>query len=103
MLSSNPHPLPRDLQSLSRSQQILGPRQLLVLSHILALRARREPVTVRRLSALAGIRTKNGVLFHLKGLRRKGLIEWEPTHGNTIRPLVRFVPAEALDTDDVPG
>jgi SOS-response transcriptional repressor LexA len=57
---------------------------------------RHYQMSVRDLQRLANIRTPNGTHYHLRRLKRLGLVDWQPNSARTIRPLVRFIPASQI-------
>ena len=70
-----------------QSSSSVTARQLAVYDFITEqLENRGVCVTVREIGEHFGIRSPNGVVCHLKALKRKGLIEWDPGRARTIRP-----------------
>jgi hypothetical protein len=70
----------------SREAPELAPRQREVLAAIESATAERGyPPTLRELGAALGISSTNGVYDHLRALRRKGAITWDPTKARTLR------------------
>lgn len=62
------------------------PRQWEVLAAIRRLRAPRDlPPTIRELGAEIGVGTPNGVVCHLRALRRKGWVVREACRSRTLR------------------
>ena len=64
-----------------------------VIEQVLALKGR--PPTLREIGSAMGIRSTNGVNDHLKALRRKGIIDYEPF---TARSL-RILPPESFEAE----
>jgi SOS-response transcriptional repressor LexA len=64
----------------------LTPRQWEVLAAIRRLRAPRDlPPTIRELGAEIGVGSPNGVVCHLRALRRKGWVVREACRSRTLR------------------
>ena len=77
-------------------QAPLTRRQAEVLAHMRAHRLRHgSSPTIRELARLAGIRSTNGVVDHLKALKRKGMLEQEASKSRGWRPRVLDPPAGA--------
>lgn len=73
----------------------IGPGQLRCLAAIMWLRQRTQRVTYRRLRSLLGLTSLNAVYSSVRRLERRGLILCKRGKGNTIRPAVRWEPADA--------
>jgi len=69
---------------------------LAALEAILRLSAQRLPVTVQAVAEACGSKSNNAAWWHLKRLRRAGLVAWDRGARATIRPLVRFIPASDI-------
>ena len=70
-----------------RDPQALTARQAEVLGHIVRFCKRKGfGPTVRELMVMIGVASPNGVTCHLRYLRDKGAIVWEPKQARTIRP-----------------
>jgi repressor LexA len=67
------------LPPTERQQQILD---LIRVS----LRDRHYAPTVREIQEAVGIANPNGVMCHLRALKKKGLIEWVPGTNRTLQP-----------------
>lgn len=66
----------------------LTPRQQSVLDFIQRhVTENGYPPTVRDIGAEFGLTSPNGVLCHLKALRRKGRLDWKPHVSRTMRVL----------------
>lgn len=75
----------------------LSPHRLRFLMAVIELCSRRGVcVTVRDLCRHLDM-SPNGVAYNLKHLRRMGLVAYEDGEPRTIRPVVRFIPAAALE------
>lgn len=62
-----------------------SPRQLAVLRLIFdGRRQHGHPPTIRELGDALGVRSTNAVADHLRALRKKGLVFWQPTKGRTL-------------------
>ena len=61
-------------------------QQILDLVRV-SLRDRHYAPTVRELQAATGITNPNGIMCHLRALRKKGLLTWTPGEGRTLRPV----------------
>ena len=76
----------------------LSPATLQVLDAIMRLRMARKIVTVRAIGrAINQTATTTWISIRLRRLREEGLIDWEAGSNGTIRPLVRFIPADMLE------
>jgi SOS-response transcriptional repressor LexA len=83
----------------------LTPRQWEVLAAIRRLRAPRDlPPTIRELGAEIGVGSPNGVVCHLRALRRKGWIVREACRSRTLRLTAaaeyQMGPGEVQVTDE---
>lgn len=75
----------------------LAPNTLKILALLIEARNNHtRPPSYRELQKATGIRSLNGVFYHMALLRDLGLIEWEYNRARTARALCRFVPAEDL-------
>lgn len=64
------------------------PRQQQILDLVrISLRDRHYAPTVRELQQATGIVNPNGIMCHLRALRKKGLLTWTPGEGRTLRPV----------------
>jgi SOS-response transcriptional repressor LexA len=80
-------------------------RQWEVLEAICRLRAPRDlPPTIRELGAEIGVGTPNGVVCHLRALRRKGWVVREACRSRTLRLTAaaeyQMGPGEVQSTND---
>ncbi len=76
----------------------LTPGQRKLLGIILKLHEERRPISFRLLAKLYGC-ALNNITQYLRLLRNKGFVTWEDEDGVTnctIRPLVKFIPADEL-------
>ncbi len=53
-------------------------------------------ISLRELMAKVGIRCPNGIEAHLKPLKRKGYIDWQPGKSRTLVRLDRGIPMEGV-------
>lgn len=60
-------------QVMKIGETLVTPRQ----AELVGLIRANPGITLRRLGALAGIKSPNGVACHLRLLRNKGLVYWE--------------------------
>lgn len=77
---------------------IMSKEQLKLLGIILSMRARREPITFRKLASAYGCQPYN-IQTMMQRLRADRLVDWDSggdVKASTIRPLVRFIPVEEL-------
>ncbi len=68
----------------------LTPRQLLLLGIIVQLAHEDKPITLKLLMARSGIRSLNGVNYHITTLQRKGFVNFQPKKAATLRPLCQI-------------
>lgn len=78
----------RNTQGRPQGVEDLTSAALLVLLALVDVYEREGRATVRRVAAAAG-RSVGVTHGHLCTLRDAGLVEWEPRHFGTLRPLVR--------------
>lgn len=61
-------------------------RQMRLLLLIQKLTGQRGyPPTIRELESAASAKSPNAIAQHLRALRRKGWVTWEPRHARTLR------------------
>ncbi len=73
-------------------QDLLNHNAMIILGCILEARdAGEPPPNHRELAKVAGIRSLNGVNYHLRRLRRLGLIEWNDGDARTLRPTCKLL------------
>jgi len=77
----------------------LAPRQQAVLDFLAAAIAENGYApTIREIGSHFGI-TLNGVATHLRALRAKGAIDWEPGLARTLRVLDKFQGGKPEETE----
>lgn len=64
----------------------LTARQSLLLNFIRKFTAKKGyPPTVREMAYYMGVGSPNGLMCHLKALKKKGYVEWEPKTARSVR------------------
>lgn len=81
----------RRWSALRDSGDMLSQPRTSVLLAVVAVHARRPPVTMGDLVALLGL-SRSTIHGHLVELRRDGLVTWEYGTMGTLRPLVHLAP-----------
>ncbi len=80
--------------SYCRASLSATPRQKDVLSAIVKLTEPGHAPSLRELCSELAISSPNGIECHLKILKRKGLVAWEPGKSRTLRLVVKGISVE---------
>lgn len=68
-----------------------------ILAAVMQARAELRPMpSIRELMVTTGIKSKKGVVCHLKLMKKLGLLSWQPNLARTVVPTCRYVPVEQL-------
>lgn len=77
------------------SPDVVSPAATAVLLATVVLHDRQGRATMREIAAATGLRSTGSVLGHLRNLRARHLVSWEPSGAGTLHPTVAQVPIRA--------